>query len=84
MSIDDSDITLPKIGVCSSIAHELASSADNSHVSPIIDALPTALTDDERQRAVDLIIRNADVFSRHEFDLGCTSILKYRIDTIGP
>jgi hypothetical protein len=43
--------------------------------------LPAELTDVERQRAVDVIIRNADVFSKHEFDLGCTDLLEYRIDT---
>ena len=43
--------------------------------------MPAELTDDERQRAIDVIIRNADVFSKHEFDLGCTDLLEYRIDT---
>jgi hypothetical protein len=26
-------------------------------------------------------MRNADVFSKHEFDIGCTDLVKYRIDT---
>jgi hypothetical protein len=52
-----------------------------SHVKPVIDALPVELSDNDRQSIIDLIYRNADVFSKHEFDLGCTDLLKYRIDT---
>jgi len=51
------------------------------HVKPIVDCLPVDLSDEERRRAIDVITRNADVFSRHEFDLGCTDLLQYRIDT---
>ena len=50
------------------------------HVQPIIDSLPSVLTDDERQTAIDVIKRNADIFSKHEFDLGRTNLMTHRID----
>jgi hypothetical protein len=51
------------------------------HVKSIIDALPVDLSDEQRCVAVDVICRNADVFSRHEFDLGRTDLIMHRIDT---
>jgi len=42
------------------------------HIKPVIDSLPDELSDDERKRAVDVLVRNADLFSKDEFDLGCT------------
>ena len=50
-------------------------------MKPFIDSLPAELSDDERQRAINVIRQNADVFGRHEFDLTCTDLLKYHIDT---
>ena len=35
----------------------------------------------ERRRVAELILRNADIFSRHEYDLGLTSLAFHRIDT---
>ena len=54
---------------------------DYSHVQPVIDKLPSTLTDEHRAQATALIQRNADVFSRHEFDVGCTNLLTARIQT---
>jgi hypothetical protein len=65
---------------CDSL-HQADLGENYSHVKPIIDSLPAELTDCERQRAVEVIMRNADVFSKHEFDIGCTDLVKYRIDT---
>jgi len=48
---------------------------DVSHVKPVIDNLPECLTEEEYHTAVDFIERNADVFSRHEYDVGCTNLL---------
>ena len=31
--------------------------------------------------AINLVLHNADVFSKHEFDLGLTNLLTHRIDT---
>jgi len=51
------------------------------HIQPVIDALPSELTDDQRNAAIDFIIRHADIFSKSEFDLGRTSVVKHTIDT---
>ena len=52
-----------------------------SHIKPVVDSLPDELTDDQRERAIDVIVRNADLFSRNEFDLGCTNLLTCTIET---
>ena len=51
------------------------------HVQPIIDSLPLELSDEQRQRAIGLLKRNADVFSRHSMDLGRTHLIDHVIDT---
>jgi len=52
-----------------------------AHLKPVIDSLPGELTVCERQRAVDLICRYADIFSRYEYDVGCTNLVKFQVDT---
>jgi hypothetical protein len=52
-----------------------------AHVQPIIDNLPDDLTDEQRLQAIDLIRRNADVFSRNEYDLGLTDYVTSSINT---
>ena len=47
---------------------------DVSHVKLVIDNLPECLTEEEHHTAVDFIERNADVFSRHEYDVGLSLI----------
>jgi len=56
---------------------------DCAHMQPVIEKLPDTLTAEQRQQAIALICRNADVFSRHEFDVGCTDFLTARIQTDG-
>jgi len=51
------------------------------HVIPIIDSLPDELSDEQRRLAIGLIKRNADVFSRHDMDLGRTNLVECTIDT---
>ena len=43
--------------------------------------MPTELSDEQRQIVRDLIIRNAGVFSKHDFDLGRTDPISFCIDT---
>jgi len=57
------------------------SSSEYEHLKPVIDSLPDNLSDEERQRAIKLIVDYADVFSRHEFDFGCTHLASHHIDT---
>jgi len=50
------------------------------HLDPLVEQLGD-LSDEERAGAVRLIRQYGDVFSKHEFDLGCTPLLQHRIDT---
>ena len=54
---------------------------NNSHLQPIIDSLPSDLTVEERNEAINLLFNYNDVFSRHEYDLGRTTLMEHRIDT---
>ena len=56
-------------------------SDDFSHIQPVIDKLPNTLTPEQRDQMIALIKRNADVFSCHEYDVGCTDLLTARIVT---
>lgn len=50
------------------------------HIRPVIDSLPDSLTEQERQLAIDVVKKNADVFSKSKFDLGRTTLVQHRID----
>jgi len=47
----------------------------------VIDKLHDTLTAKQREEAIALIERNADVFGRHEFNVGCTNLLTASIVT---
>jgi len=70
---------------CASVRPPAASSVSNvddfAHLQPVIDKLPDTLTAEQREEATALIKRNADVFGRHEFDVGCTNLLTASIVT---
>ena len=51
------------------------------HLNPIIEKLPDELTSTERMAVIDLLYEYADIFSKHEFDLGRTDLLEARIET---
>ena len=51
------------------------------HVQCLIDGLPKDLTPREHQMAVTFIRLRANSFSRADFDIGRTDIIKHRIDT---
>jgi len=55
--------------------------SDCSHVQCLIDGLPDHLTPEKRVMAERFIRSRANIFSRSEFDIGRTDILKHRIDT---
>ena len=54
---------------------------DYAHVQPVIDTLPSSLTDDQREQAIALIKSNADIFGKHEFDVGLTDLITARVIT---
>jgi len=52
-----------------------------AHVKPLLDGIPANVVEVERRRVAELILRNADIFSKHKYDLGLTSLASRRIDT---
>ena len=53
---------------------------DFKHVQPVIDTIPDSLTREQKELAVGVIKKNADVFSKSKFDLGRTKLIQHRID----
>ena len=54
---------------------------EQAHVQCLIDGLPKDLTPREHQMAVTFIHSRANSFSKADFDIGRTDIIKHRIDT---
>ena len=52
-----------------------------AHIKPIVDGIPDEFSEGERRRVTELLINNADLFSRSEFDLGRTTLITHGIDT---
>ncbi|HSN23166.1 MAG TPA: reverse transcriptase family protein, partial [Methylomicrobium sp.] len=52
-----------------------------SHIQCMIEKLPEELPAEERAKAIELIRRNADVFSRDDHDIGRTHLLSHTIET---
>jgi len=53
---------------------------NTDHLKPVIESLPMSMPTAERKEAIKLIKAYHDVFSRSEYDLGCTSLLEQRIE----
>ena len=51
------------------------------HVDPLVDSVDASVTVGEKERLKSLLREFADVFSRSEFDLGCTDLATHSIDT---
>ena len=51
------------------------------HVDPLVDAVDETVTEEEKQELKGVLHEFADVFSRSEFDLGCTGLAEHSIDT---
>lgn len=51
------------------------------HIRPILDRIDPSVPADTKHQLGQLLVSYSDVFSRSEFDLGCTEIVKHRIDT---
>jgi len=47
----------------------------------VVNFLPVKLSVEERLEAVELLHQYQDVFSRHEYDLGRTTLMEHTIDT---
>jgi len=56
-------------------------SDDISHVQPVVDSFANNLPQHQLVAARQLVCEYADIFSRHDFDLGHCDILPHCIDT---
>jgi hypothetical protein len=52
-----------------------------AHLTPLVDALPSDLSEAQVTQITELLMRNKDVFSSHKYDLGCTDLIEVRIPT---
>ena len=57
--------------------------SDQNHIQAVIEGLPAQMSAEQRKVAEEFIRQNADVFSRSEFDLGRSEIIKHNINTEG-
>ena len=53
---------------------------DFKYLQPILENLPSDLEPSERRKVAELMLRNADVFSKDEYDIGLTDLLTHRIN----
>ena len=56
-------------------------SSEYQHLQKMVDGLPADLSQNEREQAISLAQEFSTSFSKDEFDLGHTKILKHTIDT---
>jgi len=56
--------------------------ADFVHVKLLFDNFPADIGGEEKRKMAELIIQNADVFSKHEYYLGVTTLALHHIDII--
>lgn len=56
-------------------------SGEFDYLRPNFESLPAELTVDQRREVENFLFCNADVFSKHEYDLGLTDSLTFCIDT---
>jgi len=54
------------------------------HIQSVVNSLPSEPSVEERLKAVELLHQYQDVFSRHEYDLGRTTLIEHKIDTFDP
>ena len=75
-----SDRTVPP---CDSAVSQSSNATPNvsEHIQCVIDTFGETLTAKQRDVATKFLIRNADVFSKSEYDLGRTDLIKHKIDT---
>jgi len=74
--IPDPVDTVPK-----SLWSKAAGGTTYEHIQSVVDSLPSALSVEERLEAVELLHQYQDVFSRHEYDLGRTTLIEHKINT---
>jgi len=51
------------------------------HVTCLLESLPAELSEEQREAVKEFVCANADVFSKSEYDIGRTHLVRHRIDT---
>jgi transposase InsO family protein len=54
---------------------------EHEYLFPILDCLPSGLTEDQVNQICDMLLKREAVFSKHRFDLGCTDLVEVNIPT---
>lgn len=65
----------------SDTCHATSSQPEVDPVSEILQTVSEDLTSEQRETVTDLLRRYEDVFSKGEFDVGCTRLIEHHIDT---
>jgi len=79
----DVAIILPETAdtVSRSLWSKATGGTTHEHIQSVVETLPTELSVEERLEVVKLLHQYQDVFSRHEYDLGRTTLIEHKIDT---
>ena len=60
---------------------EEISSTENEVINKMVNDLPDELTDQQRTEVRELLVRNRNILSTSEYDIGRTDLVEHRIDT---
>ena len=60
---------------------DIINNGELSFLKPMLDSLPVELSEYERHLALAVIVKNADIVSKSEFDIGLTHLMTHTIDT---
>lgn len=71
------------IGQISTDRQNTIHNGDYQHILPLLENLPDEMTQQEKANLKNLLIKYANAFSKHEFDLGRTTVVTHSIDTNG-
>ena len=58
--------------------------SDDEVIIPMLQSLPDCVTDAQRVEIEELLRRNVNLFSRHEYDVGLTDLVQYKLELKDP
>ena len=58
--------------------------SDEEVIKPALDSLPGEITAVHREQVRELLLRNADLFAKSEYDVGKTNLLQHRLELVDP
>ena len=66
---------------CQMIDSEPDGESSFAHLQPVIQSLPEDLPGNQKKEVIEFIRKHVDLFSRSEFDIGCTPLVQHEINT---